>query len=118
MPNKPAIWPYVMRIACGERFVSFMHNELFDALRPKAHGSSYRAQITFVSDRPGHDCRYAIDAGKIGRELGWMPQKTFATGLQRTVQWYLDHSDWVTHVTSGAYRQWVGKQYGGDHAND
>ncbi|MDY0329449.1 MAG: dTDP-glucose 4,6-dehydratase [Thiomonas sp.] len=92
--------------------------DLLDELRPKTDGSSYRAQIRFVTDRPGHDRRYAIDAGKIARELGWTPQETFATGLARTVQWYLDHPDWVAHVTSGEYRQWVGKQYGGGHAND
>ena len=92
--------------------------DLLDELRPKTDGSSYRAQITFVTDRPGHDRRYAIDARKIERELGWTPQETFATGLARTVQWYLDHPDWVAHVTSGEYRQWVGKQYGGGHAND
>ncbi|MBN2679568.1 dTDP-glucose 4,6-dehydratase [Acidithiobacillus montserratensis] len=87
--------------------------DLLDQLRPRTDGSSYRAQITFVTDRPGHDRRYAIDAGKIKRELGWTPQETFATGLRRTVQWYLDHPDWVAHVTSGEYRNWVGKQYGG-----
>ncbi len=92
--------------------------DLLDTLVPKADGSSYRAQIGFVTDRPGHDRRYAIDAGKIARELGWTHQETFTTGLKRTVQWYLDHSEWVDHVTSGEYRQWVGKQYGGDHAND
>jgi dTDP-glucose 4,6-dehydratase len=85
---------------------------LLDELVPKADGSSYAAQIAFVPDRPGHDRRYAIDARKIGRELGWAPQETFATGLRKTVRWYLDHADWVRHVTSGAYREWVGKQYG------
>ncbi|MBN2691793.1 MAG: GDP-mannose 4,6-dehydratase, partial [Burkholderiaceae bacterium] len=86
--------------------------DLLDGLRPKADGTSYKTQITFVADRPGHDRRYAIDARKIARELGWTPQETFTTGLKRTVQWYLDHSDWVAHVTSGEYRQWVGTQYG------
>ncbi|MCE1162934.1 MAG: GDP-mannose 4,6-dehydratase, partial [Thiomonas sp.] len=86
--------------------------DLLDRLRPREDGQSYRSQITFVTDRPGHDRRYAIDAGKIARELGWTPQETFTTGLARTVQWYLDHAQWVEHVTSGAYRQWVGKQYG------
>jgi dTDP-glucose 4,6-dehydratase len=81
-------------------------------LVPKADGSSYKTQITFVTDRPGHDRRYAIDARKIERELGWTPQETFATGLRKTVQWYLDNPGWVEHVTSGAYRQWVGRQYG------
>ncbi|SCC93274.1 dTDP-D-glucose-4,6-dehydratase [Thiomonas sp. X19] len=86
---------------------------LLDQLRPRADGSSYTTQIAFVADRPGHDRRYAIDARKIEAELSWRPQETFATGLKRTVQWYLDHADWVAHVASGAYRQWVGKQYGG-----
>ncbi|WP_407276350.1 dTDP-glucose 4,6-dehydratase [Halothiobacillus sp. DCM-1] len=87
--------------------------DLLDTLVPKADGSSYKAQITFVTDRPGHDRRYAIDARKIERELGWTPQETFATGLKRTVQWYLDHPDWVAHVTSGEYRRWVEVQYDG-----
>ncbi len=83
---------------------------LLDELRPRAQGS-YRAQIAFVKDRPGHDRRYAIDAHKISRELGWAPAETFETGIQTTVQWYLDHPDWVAHVQSGAYRDWVSKQY-------
>ncbi|MBE7564246.1 dTDP-glucose 4,6-dehydratase [Acidithiobacillus sp. HP-6] len=86
--------------------------DLLDRLRPRSDGQSYRTQITFVTDRPGHDRRYAIDATKIGRELDWKPQETFTTGLERTVQWYLDHTEWVEHVTSGAYRQWVNQQYG------
>ncbi len=85
---------------------------LLDELRPRDDGGSYAAQIAFVADRPGHDRRYAIDAGKIGRELGWTPQETFASGLRRTVQWYLEHAGWVDHVTSGAYREWIGRQYG------
>jgi len=68
-------------------------------------------QITFVKDRPGHDRRYAIDASKIERELGWRPTETFETGIRKTVQWYLDNQDWVQNVTSGAYREWVEKQY-------
>ena len=88
---------------------------ILDELSPRADGKSYREQITFVADRPGHDRRYAIDAGKIERELGWQPAETFETGLRKTVRWYLDHPDWVAHVTSGAYREWVGKQYGGQH---
>ena len=67
--------------------------------------------ITFVADRPGHDRRYAIDAGKIRMELGWEPAETFATGLRRTVEWYLAHTDWVEEVTSGAYRQWIHRNY-------
>ena len=87
--------------------------DALDALRPRADGQSYRAQITHVADRPGHDRRYAIDAGKIERELGWRPQETFETGLRKTIAWYLAHPDWVASVQSGAYRDWVQKQYGG-----
>ena len=86
--------------------------DLLDELRPRADGSSYRELVTFVRDRPGHDRRYAIDAGKIERELGWKPQETFVSGLRRTVTWYLDNPDWVEHVTSGSYRDWVDTQYG------
>ena len=84
---------------------------LLDELRPKADGSSYKAQITHVQDRPGHDRRYAIDARKIERELGWKPAETFETGILKTVQWYLDNPDWVANVQSGGYREWVAKQY-------
>ena len=87
--------------------------DTLDVLRPRADGQSYRTQITFVKDRPGHDRRYAIDARKIERDLGWKPQETFETGIRKTVQWYLDHPQWVNNVTSGAYRQWVDTQYGG-----
>ena len=85
---------------------------LLDELRPRADGRPYREQITHVADRPGHDRRYAIDARKIERELGWKPAETFETGIRKTVQWYLDHPDWVQRVQSGAYREWVQKQYG------
>lgn len=84
---------------------------LLDALRPRADGRSYREQITFVADRPGHDRRYAIDAGKIERELGWRPVETFETGLGKTVRWYLDNPGWVGNVQSGAYRDWIEKNY-------
>lgn len=84
---------------------------LLDELRPLSDGKSYREQITHVKDRPGHDRRYAIDAGKIERELGWKPAETFDTGIRKTVQWYLDHPDWVAHVQSGAYREWVQANY-------
>ena len=86
---------------------------LLDELRPKADGSSYQTQIAYVQDRLGHDRRYAIDASKIERELGWKPAETFATGIRKTVQWYLDNQDWVTHVQSGAYRDWVQTNYAG-----
>jgi dTDP-glucose 4,6-dehydratase len=84
---------------------------LLDELRPRADGQSYRSQISFVKDRPGHDRRYAIDARKIEQELGWRPAETFDTGIRKTVQWYLAHPDWVANVQSGAYRDWVMKQY-------
>ncbi|BCO27370.1 dTDP-glucose 4,6-dehydratase [Rhodoferax lithotrophicus] len=84
---------------------------LLDELRPRTDGKSYKDQITFVTDRPGHDRRYAIDARKLERELGWKPAETFETGIRKTVQWYLDNPDWVAHVQSGAYRDWVQKQY-------
>jgi len=83
-----------------------------DEMSPRADGQSYARQITFVTDRPGHDRRYAIDARKIERELGWRPQESFETGIRKTVRWFLDHSDWVRDVTSGTYRQWVTQQYG------
>ena len=85
--------------------------DLLDAARPKTSGS-YRDQITYVTDRPGHDRRYAIDARKIERELGWKPAETFETGIRKTVQWYLDNAGWVSDVTSGAYRQWTETNYG------
>ncbi|MDH4233781.1 MAG: dTDP-glucose 4,6-dehydratase [Gallionella sp.] len=86
---------------------------LLDELRPRPDGKSYREQIAFVTDRPGHDRRYAIDARKIERELGWKPVETFETGIRKTVQWYLDNQGWVNNVQSGAYRQWVEKNYAG-----
>ena len=86
---------------------------LLDELRPRTDGKSYREQITFVTDRPGHDRRYAIDARKIERELGWKPAETFETGIRKTVQWYLDNQAWVDNVQSGSYRQWVEKNYAG-----
>ncbi|MEO8600756.1 MAG: GDP-mannose 4,6-dehydratase, partial [bacterium] len=86
--------------------------DILDVLDPKAESSSYRDQITYVTDRPGHDRRYAIDAGKIERELGWKPAETFQTGIRKTVQWYLEHQEWVRDVQSGDYLKWVEKQYG------
>jgi dTDP-glucose 4,6-dehydratase len=84
---------------------------LLDELSPRADGSTYAKQITYVKDRPGHDRRYAIDARKIERELEWRPAETFDTGIRKTVQWYLAHPDWVRRVQSGAYREWVARQY-------
>jgi dTDP-glucose 4,6-dehydratase len=84
---------------------------ILDELSPRADGKPYKEQVTYVKDRPGHDRRYAIDASKIERELGWKPAETFETGIKKTVQWYLDNQSWVENVTSGAYQNWVGKQY-------
>ncbi len=84
---------------------------LLDTLRPRADGQSYSTQITYVTDRPGHDRRYAIDASKIERELGWKPAETFATGIAKTIAWYLDNPEWVARVQSGAYRDWVDTNY-------
>ena len=89
---------------------------LLDELRPRSDGKPYREQITYVKDRPGHDRRYAIDARKLERELGWKPAETFESGIRKTVQWYLSHEDWVSHVQSGAYRDWVQKQYASEGA--
>lgn len=85
---------------------------ILDELRPLAGGRSYWEQVHFVKDRPGHDRRYAIDASLIERELGWTPAETFQTGIRKTVEWYLSHPEWVEGVVSGAYRDWVAKQYG------
>ena len=93
-----------------------------DEERPRRDGASYLRQIAFVADRPGHDRRYAIDAGKIRRELGWAPSQSFEAGLRQTIRWYLNNQDWVSNVTTGAYRDWIARQYGasadrpqGDH---
>jgi len=86
---------------------------LLDELRPRADGKPYKEQITYVADRPGHDRRYAIDASKIERELGWKPAETFETGIRKTVQWYLENQNWVANVQSGTYREWVEKNYAG-----
>jgi len=84
---------------------------LLDELSPRTDGQPYRLQKTFVADRPGHDHRYAIDAGKLQKELGWQAAESFASGLRKTVLWYLHNPDWVAHVQSGAYRQWIDQQY-------
>ena len=104
---------------CNEKpNVEIVHTvcALLDELRPlptaRSPLTTYRSLISYVADRPGHDRRYAIDASKIERELGWKPQETFETGIRKTVQWYLDNQSWVSNVTSGAYRNWVERQYG------
>ncbi|SNS23460.1 dTDP-glucose 4,6-dehydratase [Noviherbaspirillum humi] len=92
----------VVKIVCG----------ILDELQPRADGKRYAEQITFVKDRPGHDRRYAIDARKLERELGWKPAETFETGIRKTVKWYLANGDWVRNVQSGAYREWISRNYG------
>ena len=84
--------------------------DLLDEIVPKE--GSYRDQITYVTDRPGHDRRYAIDAEKIGAELGWKPQETFESGIRKTVEWYLSNQEWVNNVKSGAYKSWIEQNYG------
>ncbi len=84
---------------------------LLDEMRPRADGKPYASQITYVTDRPGHDRRYAIDARKIEQELSWKPAETFDSGIRKTVQWYLTHQDWVAQVQSGGYRDWVQTNY-------
>ncbi|MBZ0104723.1 MAG: dTDP-glucose 4,6-dehydratase [Sulfuricella denitrificans] len=85
---------------------------ILDELKPAANGNPYSSLITYVKDRPGHDRRYAIDARKIERELGWKPAETFETGIKKTVRWYLDNAGWIQNVTSGEYRTWIGQHYG------
>ncbi|MFV3370542.1 dTDP-glucose 4,6-dehydratase [Pseudomonas sp. NY15435] len=85
--------------------------DILDQEKARTDGRSYREQVTFVKDRPGHDRRYAIDASRLERELGWKPAETFETGIRKTVRWYLDNQEWVNNITNGAYREWVGKQY-------
>ncbi len=85
--------------------------DLVDELRPDASIGPRRKLITFVADRPGHDRRYAIDAGKIDRELGWRPAVDFERGLRETVEWYLNHSSWIENVRSGAYLDWIRQNY-------
>ncbi|MDY0977640.1 dTDP-glucose 4,6-dehydratase [Massilia sp. CFBP9012] len=84
---------------------------ILDELHPRGDNESYASQMTFVKDRPGHDRRYAIDASKLELELGWRPAETFETGIRKTVEWYLANGEWVRNVTSGAYREWIDRQY-------
>lgn len=86
--------------------------DALDKLQPRSDGNSFSTQIEFVKDRPGHDRRYAIDASKIERELGWKPAETFESGIGKTVQWYLNNMNWVNNVVSGSYQNWLGNQYG------
>ncbi|NLY65212.1 MAG: dTDP-glucose 4,6-dehydratase [Alcaligenaceae bacterium] len=84
---------------------------ILDQIRPRSNGKSYHEQISFVTDRPGHDRRYAIDIGKMSGELDWQPRETFATGLRKTIQWYLDNNAWVQSVQNGSYRAWISTHY-------
>ena len=86
---------------------------ILDELRPRADGKPYASLITYVTDRPGHDRRYAIDPRKIQREIGWAPAETFASGIRKTVQWFLDNGEWIDTVRSGGYRDWIAQNYGG-----
>jgi dTDP-glucose 4,6-dehydratase len=89
--------------------------ELLDKLRPNDPAVPHGKLVSFVKDRPGHDRRYAMDTGKIERELNWHPLETFESGIRKTVSWYLEHEDWVRDVTSGSYRQWMAKHYATEH---
>lgn len=107
----------------GESYCIGGHNErtniqvveticnILDQLKPREDAKKYREQITYVSDRAGHDFRYAMDPSKIQNELGWKPQETFDSGIRKTVQWYLDNQDWVDQVKSGVYQYWIQKNY-------
>lgn len=117
-----ALYTVVTKGIVGETYNIGGHNEklnldvvhtvcdLLDEMVPKA--GSYRDQITYVADRPGHDRRYAIDAGKMSAELNWQPQESFESGIRKTVQWYLDNQQWVANVKSGAYQSWIEQNYG------
>ncbi|WHP04501.1 MULTISPECIES: dTDP-glucose 4,6-dehydratase [Acinetobacter] len=118
-----ALYLVVTQGMVGETYNIGGHNEkqnievvktickILDELRPQANAQPYESLITFVKDRPGHDLRYAIDAAKIERELGWKPQETFETGIRKTVEWYLNNQEWVQHVQSGEYQNWMKQQY-------
>ncbi|MFI4979213.1 MAG: GDP-mannose 4,6-dehydratase, partial [Nevskiales bacterium] len=85
---------------------------ILDELHPASPVTPHEQLIAYVKDRPGHDRRYAIDARKIERELGWRPAETFDSGIRKTVRWYLDNQPWVSRVQSGGYRDWIDRQYG------
>ncbi len=120
-----AIWTIMNRGRRGETYniggASEMENiaivgmilDIIDEIRPRAGGKSRRDLITYVKDRPGHDRRYAIDFAKLRQELGWQPQESFATGLRKTVSWYVENRDWTDRVRSGEYQKWIDEQYGG-----
>ncbi|RMN63174.1 dTDP-glucose 4,6-dehydratase [Pseudomonas syringae] len=118
-----ALYKVVTEGEIGETYNIGGHNEkqnlevvntvcaLLDQLRPDSAHRPHASLITYVQDRPGHDLRYAIDASKIQRELGWVPEESFESGIRKTVQWYLDNPEWVAHVKSGSYQQWIDKNY-------
>jgi dTDP-glucose 4,6-dehydratase len=118
-----ALYKVVTEGIIGETYNIGGHNEkqnievvhtlcaLLDELRPDSAHRPHASLITYVQDRPGHDLRYAIDASKIQRELGWTPEETFETGIRKTVEWYLKNTDWVAHVKSGSYQQWIDQNY-------
>jgi dTDP-glucose 4,6-dehydratase len=117
-----AIWAVVQRGAVGETYNVGGNNELMNvdvvdgiidlvAEETGADAEELRSLKEYVTDRPGHDLRYAIDASKIERELGWTPQETFSTGLRKTVRWYLDNGAWIDGVRTGAYREWMNTNY-------
>ena len=118
-----ALYKVVTEGEVGETYNIGGHNEkqnievvrtvcsLLDELRPDSKFRPHVELLTYVQDRPGHDLRYAIDASKIQRELGWVPEETFETGIRKTVQWYLDNTEWVAHVKSGSYQQWIDSNY-------
>jgi dTDP-glucose 4,6-dehydratase len=95
----------VVKTVCG----------LLDELAPMKDGREHASLISYVKDRPGHDRRYAIDARKIRREIGWNPRETFATGIRKTVEWYLANPEWVELVRSGEYKKWVASHYASAH---
>ncbi len=120
-----AIWTIMSRGVHGQTYNVGGRNEmqniavvhavcdvLDELVGPLPGRASRRELITYVKDRPGHDRRYAIDCSKIERELGWTPAESFETGIRKTVQWYLDHPDWVSHVRSGDYQKWIEQHYG------
>ncbi|OTG90624.1 dTDP-glucose 4,6-dehydratase [Acinetobacter sp. ANC 3832] len=118
-----ALYKVVTEGVVGETYNIGGHNEkqnidvvkticsILDELKPQANNQPYESLIVFVKDRPGHDLRYAIDASKIAKELGWKPEETFETGIRKTVEWYLSNTTWVEHVKSGEYQTWLTKQY-------
>jgi dTDP-glucose 4,6-dehydratase len=90
-----------VKILCG----------ILDEIKPKLDGSKYIDQLTYVKDRLGHDRRYAIDSTKLEHELDWKPEETFETGIRKTIEWYLSHQDWISHIVSGEYQHWIKKNY-------